>query len=371
MLPEKSRVINVQQLPHEVVGFGQAPDSNTGSDSLATGCHSAAVGVRIDNLTLLWQLGDRRDFFQSIDLYLGIKFDINIQQNRKIGIVWHRSQSSPSGTLYSERDTADGKVYCRLSLSGQDCERADWNKLRGFMAYCRRYLVALSCSRVDIAVDDYAKALDYRDIEQALKEGNYTGFQSARVLVNYGEKRGGFTVYLGSRSSEKMVRFYDKFAESHGVYDCYRFEVEWKGDLANKMFALILDFPEDERSYHQELLDYAVSAIDFLDKKDKNLSRNIRLEWWENWIAKIQHCPRWVVVKRIKTTIEEKKNWIERSVSKSLLILERAIGVERLEHFLAECKERAVSRINTMDELILDDYRKHGHTRYIVRELLC
>jgi DNA relaxase NicK len=197
-----------------------------------------------------------------------------------------------------------------------------------------------------------------------LIDGNYTGFRAGKVTVNYGGEFAGFTVNLGSRDSEKYVRFYDKFSESHGRLDCYRWEVEYKGELSNKLFSLLISFPFDAVLYQQALVNYAVSCVDFVDKNDKNVGRNIRLGWWEAWLSRVQtHCYT-VRVKRIKTAISAKKNWIERSVSKALLMVQRSIGVERLEHFLLQIMLDAASRITSMDELIMADYAKNWEVCY-------
>jgi DNA relaxase NicK len=171
-------------------------------------------------------------------------------------------------------------------------------------------------------------------------------------------------VNLGSRDSEKYIRFYDKFAESHGRLDCYRWEVEYKGELANKLFSLILEFPPVEYLYQQALVDYAVSCVDFLDKSNKNIGRNMRLEWWEAWLSRVQMYCYQVKVPRIKTTISAKKNWVQRSVSKTLLMIKRSIGVELLENFLLLIMAEAASRITSMDELIMADYARNWEMCY-------
>jgi DNA relaxase NicK len=226
-------------------------------------------------------------------------------------------------------------------------------------------LFGLTCSRIDIAVDDYSKELQYSDINQALIDGDYTGFRTGKTTVNYGGKFQGFTVNLGSRDSEKYIRFYDKFSESHGRLDCYRWEVEFKGELANKLFAVILAYPPHKKKYQQELINIAVSCIDFVEQTNKNVTRNQRLGWWDAWLSRVCTENIRLRVPRIKTAISAKKNWIERSVSKALLMVQRSIGVERLEHFLLQIMSNAASRITSMDELIMADYAKNWEVCYI------
>jgi DNA relaxase NicK len=170
---------------------------------------------------------------------------------------------------------------------------------------------------------------------------------------------------LGSRASEKFVRFYDKFAESHGVLDCYRFELELKDSMANTMFALVLEFPDNEQEYQRKIIDYAVSSVDFVERIDKNMSRNHRLEWWDAWLSRLKCTRIFIKTNRVKTSISAKKNWVQRSVAKTLLMIQKSIGVERLEHFLLDIMHKAQSRISSMDELILSDYARNGHLCYM------
>lgn len=55
---------------------------------------------------------------------------------------------------------------------------------------------------------------------------------SARLITTFGQ---GDTLYIGSRSSERMLRVYDKYRESGGNDEyktAWRYEMEYKGDTA-------------------------------------------------------------------------------------------------------------------------------------------
>lgn len=357
MIPSKLDRINVLALPHPPSAAELDPPSNTGSNSPMHDPEKTGFAARLDYVTLLWRGGDRVKFFDLIDRLIGVKFGVNVLPPRKIGIVWHRSWTSPCGVLYSERDTLDGKIYCRMAVSGELCERTTSNQLRRFLGVCNRTLFGVTCSRIDIAVDDYSKELQYSDINQALVDGNYTGFRAGKVTINHGGEFQGFTVTMGSRDSEKFVRFYDKFSESHGRLDCYRWELEYKGDMAQAFFLLMLEFPEPDVYYQSYLADYAVSSVDFVDRNDKNIGRNMQLEWWETWLSRVQMYCFKVKICRAKTTISAKKNWVQRSVSKALLMLEIALGADRFDAFVYQIKQEAKARISTIDQSILDDYR--------------
>lgn len=364
MIAQKNDRINVLELPHPGHASQLDPHSNTGSNSQSHEQEFPKLAVRLDNVSLLWKRGKNQRLIGVIDRMIGVKFDVKVLPARIIGIVWDRSWTSPTGTLYSERDTLNGDIYCRLSISGQDCERNTNDRMWGFLTWANNNLFGLKCSRLDIAVDDYEKELQSGSIEQALIDGNYTGVRSGKVLTNYGGKFQGFTVSLGSRDSEKYIRFYDKFAQSHGKLDCYRWEVEYKGSMAEHVFRIILKCPSTCGKYSELLINIATSCVDFVEKNDKNVERNQRLDWWNAWLSRVNTEKLVIRVVRVKTAISAKKNWVQRSVSKALLMIQRSIGVERLEHFLLTIMAEAASRITSMDELIMMDYAKNWEMCY-------
>lgn len=86
----------------------------------------------------------------------------------------------------------------------------------------------LNVTRVDVAIDVKGAGVTVPQFAEAYRKG-HTG----RKYVNsYVEGTTGSTFYIGSRTSEKMVRIYDKAAESGKEGDWIRFELECKGDSA-------------------------------------------------------------------------------------------------------------------------------------------
>jgi hypothetical protein len=53
-------------------------------------------------------------------------------------------------------------------------------------------------------------------------------------------ERGGKTMYIGSRESEKFSRIYDKRDKSGGVDEWWRYEIEIKGDTAKEISRTIV-----------------------------------------------------------------------------------------------------------------------------------
>lgn len=99
---------------------------------------------------------------------------------------------------------------------------------------------AAHVSRLDLAVtvrllSEANPAADvYRTTNPALKQGRGRRVQKGRHIETWTE---GDTTYLGSRKSDRYGRIYDKGKESHdpAFKDCWRWEVEYKGDTATPL----------------------------------------------------------------------------------------------------------------------------------------
>jgi len=334
------------------------PLSNTGSDSHPPTETTDYVTARIDSVSLLWEKWGSGNILLALTRYLGVRIGNVHSVGRKIGLVWDRTWSSVCGCLLSERDGAGGKVYVRLSLSGEACGRVDSARLGAFLVWCHRRLSHLKCSRLDIAIDDFGKRLDLEDLQSACEEGNHFGFKESKSTVNYGGKFGGYTVNLGSRHSNNYIRVYDKNAESKGEINAQRFEAEKKAELANEIFLLLIQCPFQGRKYQQNLIDLAIGGIGFIDKQSKNLSRNLLLDWWEEWLDYLHATPIRPHVRRYRTNIGKKKDWLERSAAKSLALLIDALGQLEAAKYINKLISGGRLRYKEIDELILAEYRE-------------
>jgi hypothetical protein len=84
------------------------------------------------------------------------------------------------------------------------------------------------CRRIDIAFD-IPDAVDFDELQDALKTGR--AHTRSRKYSRI-ESDSGNTIYVGSRTSEQMLRIYDKQAESGLDHALTRFELECKGEMA-------------------------------------------------------------------------------------------------------------------------------------------
>lgn len=337
------------------------PDSNTGLDSQTELETAQAVEGRIDGLVIIWTHSADCLIDRHIADYLDIALDMVDSVPRKIGVLWDWSHISASGTLYCLRRAENGLVRCRLAISGEDATRLGNARLRGFMVWAEKNLLDLKCSRIDLAIDDYSKKLHFQQLENAISNQHHSGFKVSRTVRNHGSRFNGWTAYLGSRQSEFMVRVYDKYAESNGRINCIRWESEIKGDTANALFPLLLEFPVTEDEYQNMLINYAIGKIKFIDTIDKNISRCPLLSWWAEWLEFIRCVPKKIFLPLKQPTLARTKQWLQKSVSKSLAMIKESLGVYYFPHFLEELLISGKGKMKNIDDLRVADYVSCEH----------
>jgi hypothetical protein len=89
-------------------------------------------------------------------------------------------------------------------------------------------------SRLDIAKDFVGESVNYQAIYQSLEQNANVGL--ARKYGKIESNDGGFTIYVGSRQSEKFIRIYNKAAEGKLQGELWsRFELETKGMVARSL----------------------------------------------------------------------------------------------------------------------------------------
>lgn len=150
---------------------------------------------------------------QAVQLGMGADGQLPIQEEWFFkGFRGWRSE----GLRYGTNKKGDGIAQ----LSGPFA--ADhWKKLRGYWD---------QCSRLDLAVTVFLPDID-RNV--ALKAYNGLAEQRKAKTTYIQNNRGGSTLYIGSRSSSRYARLYDKGAESRkqpGLI--WRYEVEFKKPLS-------------------------------------------------------------------------------------------------------------------------------------------
>lgn len=330
----------------------QGAVSNTALESPTPGLHS--MSAKVDWISLSFKVsGSKRldKLIETIQDMLGIVFYFD---EVKIKDDYTGRYKSYSGTLgctfsYSYFDSND-VCNARLTLPGKFlADRRPWH----IKTSCRRLRDNWSavCTRIDLAVDDYAKQLDYQLIINATKNKDIVGFRSGKTVESYGTLSDGKTVYCGSRRSPKFARFYNK-----GEFD--RFEIEYKQHLASAVFFDYLDNLSPSSSFI--LSSILANSISFVTKRDRNLSRAIDCDWWISFQSRILGGEYKLNAPKPRPSLDRTLKWIHRSVSKSLLLMKEALGELWTEKLIELWEYEARSRISTRDMDMLNQFRQHG-----------
>lgn len=94
--------------------------------------------------------------------------------------------------------------------------------------------------RLDIAKDLTQQEINLSEIYQFLQSPDRKG--QSRTYGKIESNNGGYTIYVGSRQSDKFIRIYNKAAEQQLQGELwFRFEVEAKGLVAQSIANLLVD----------------------------------------------------------------------------------------------------------------------------------
>lgn len=97
-----------------------------------------------------------------------------------------------------------------------------------------------SVSRLDLAKDFTEGQTDYEAVYKSLEQG--LGGGQSRKISKMQNSEGGYTIYVGSRQSERFLRLYDKAAEQNIPGALWaRLEVETKGMVARAVTTSIVN----------------------------------------------------------------------------------------------------------------------------------
>lgn len=134
---------------------------------------------------------------------------------KHINILW----GADDPKYYSSVDKARSDMGICLDISGQGCREFenvpgnDWIKF--LHSICDRDF-RTSVTRLDLAYDDHTGLLDLNRIALDVQHRYYTSPSRKSQIIwsdDQDHDTQGLTVYVGSRSSDVMIRIYDKAAE--------------------------------------------------------------------------------------------------------------------------------------------------------------
>jgi hypothetical protein len=209
-------------------------------------------------------------------------------------------------------------------------------------------LVALSIltgleptSRIDVAWD--ADCLVPEMFAEAFEAGNVVTRIQRPLNPDTGRVKGierhfnheGDTVYLGSRTSERFLRVYDRRGPT-------RVELELKERRAVELWRRLIAL-NDEAAWGREALSELRAFIDFRERSEGvHVDRCELLPWWDEFCSGADR--RSTVIPRKAPDLESQEAWLRGQVAGSLALLVALRGQRFLDELLRNGQAKNASR---------------------------
>jgi len=327
------------------------PSSNTGlnSQNVPTGSRWHLT-VRPDWAQMSFAMFGRERLEILIELYEGLTSDrmtLEPGKTRFMGQHWTNYGYSVLGARIwydfpGENKSHHGHAVFSLpgSVLGHFSIDTIHKLLTGLAQFQPKY------TRFDIAIDDYDKRISFEQVRDAIACKNYANFKKAQIIKNYGDDWGGFTIYCGSSASLRMLRFYDKFAQTKGAINSYRWEAQLRDEAATKAVYEWLEVFEEMSA--QYLASLVLGCVTFVERgKEKNVPRMVELPWWKEFreaVGSIRHS-----FQTIPTTLKKAQKWVNHQVCKTLRIMHEVVGGKRFANWLIREMLKAEKRYTKAD----------------------
>lgn len=245
------------------------------------------------------------------------------------GIQWHPYlwQSVLYHCQISCQIDDNGKTHLWISITGKAC-RVDQQNLARLICYLA--VNGFCCTRIDCATTDPKNRLAFRQIHNAIKKGDASGFRPEKALCQaLPNEKDGWTQYCGVKGGGKsFTRIYRKPDAD------VRIERQFVKRDARIVFADLAHYYDNRDSsiplvdteYFRKICAYSISGISFIHRVSKNLSRCPELRWWSAFKKACEVEPiKFPPVCR-EENLETKKAWVERSVATSLAMIKKWMG---------------------------------------------
>ena len=347
-------------------GFSSTPLSNTGLI-----CQDPDLFSRIDWLTCIVPVADSSTVYsllQDIATQYKDSVEYHWDQGRFVGRQFANWANSTHGicSQWNLPGENDDPGSLRISLSGgllERCDVADTVRLIHRLAHIH----GAKFNRIDLAVDDYSRAMLPEYIREANRAGNYTGYRNFKYTTDdkgdcYSD---GWTINLGARESDRYVRYYNA-KEKHGT-DAFRYEVEYKHEGADMIANAISNtIAKDNAKYNSSAIakdkvdatlssmicELIVGNISFIDRASGcRASRSAPLPFWQDFVTRMGGKGIRLSPPTIKPTMERAISWLERSVAATLAMVSEYVGADKIAYIrslAAVGRERMGARHTSM-----------------------
>lgn len=300
-------------------GFGKTPSSNTGLNSPNAVNQQKIVNELTLSSAIDWLSGTLRTTFSHDEIlelvaftgdYLNDEF-VKLDHGRSVGntfMPWYWQSARTGCQFLAQHDPETSQAYIYISIVGKAC-RGNQENLMRLICYLRAK--GFKATRIDCATSDLMNRLKYHEIVEAVDNGDCKGFRpdSKKGFSKHSHANDrDWTTYLGSRGSDAFTRIY------HTTDNGYvRIEREYHDTRANAVFQSLANIYEISSIERETMLStlfrlvrgYSIEGIDFIKRTSKNLSRCLRLEWWDNFVKACDVEPVRIPTEKVIPTIEK------------------------------------------------------------------
>lgn len=235
------------------------------------------------------------------------------------------------------------------SISGKGCRYMESQGINLWSLVFRLAQSArINITRLDLALDTDIKLID--KIRASIDSKKYI---SKSRSISYICKSGKDstrteTIYLGSRSSDLMIRIYDKAIEQdlEGI-DWERWEIVLKKEKIIEAIPLL------KKDISQAFKNILYTYFRPIKKIESNKSRSKVESWYLKFLGKVEKIS--LYRDPAQKTIEDKWAWVEKQVAPTLALL--SLAFENTD-FLAGIAQGNVDRIKQKDLNLIEKYKE-------------
>lgn len=235
------------------------------------------------------------------------------------------------------------------SISGKGCR---YMESQGINLWSLLFRLARSAkiniTRLDLALDTDIKLID--KIRANIDNKKYISkSRSISYICKSGkESTRTETIYIGSRSSDLMIRIYDKAVEQ-GIEDINweRWEIVLKKDKIREAIPLL------KKDISQTFRDILYTYFRPIQKIESNKSRSKVESWYMKFLGQVEKVS--LYREPTQKTIEDKWAWVEKQVAPTLSLL--ALAFDNTE-FLSGLALGNTERIKQKDLDLIKKYKE-------------
>lgn len=235
-------------------------------------------------------------------------------------------------TVYSKmhvmHNTKNEQMGVHVLLSGSACR--EYEQLFSWKFFFDRVTsMTYHFTRIDIAIDMYKKYFTVNQLRKKIKKGELSSkFKQSTYIEQINLSNGdseSSSLKFGSMSSNIYIVIYDKLREringgyivASAIKFWTRCEIRFKKEHAEQ-FALMLY--KNDFNFNNFLFDIIYNYLDF--KESSGSLRIRRRETWKPWLDFLRSTEKLKLLPNAyQTSIQKKKNYAERNLSKLMSML--------------------------------------------------